>query len=215
MPPWSYLCSPQAPPGPGERPLGPEAASVVQGLVSINLGPEGLGSGGQSPGVPVSAPHRARGTGSGVGPHSCVGKAGGVLCSAVSVDCGSFEVLVGGEWIGFSRLYVPWTVGASDPCLQICGYIRSPLPLCEDGAERGSGTGTARTSLLSLPALVCFVTNSAPLPSAFLTTLPVSVLILVHHVSRTTQHAVFRARRPPQRVLKAIRLAACVGTVSR
>lgn len=195
LPPWSFLQSPSAPPGSGERPPGPEAASVVQGLVSVTLGPEGLGSGGRSPGAPVSPPRCARGAGSGVSPHLRAGRAGGVLqCSAVSVDRGNFEVLVGGEWIGFSRFCVPWTVQASDPCLQICGCIRTPLPLWEDGAERGSGAGALRgppgpaggadvqaiparvSSWSSSPSLLRY--NWAPFPFAFFTTRPVNLLIL-------------------------------------
>lgn len=182
LPPWS----PRAPPGSGERPPGPEAASGVQGLVSVTLGPEGLGSGGRSPGAPVSPPRCAWGAGSGVSPHLRAGRAGRVLqCSAVSMDRGSFEVLVGGEWIGFSRFCVPWAVQASDPCLKIHGCIGTPLLLWEDGAERGSGAGAvrgppgpaggsdvqavpARGSLLGLPPLVCFVTTRLLSPLHFL-----------------------------------------------
>lgn len=147
LPPWSFLRSPRAPPGSGERPPGPEAASVVQGLVSVTLAPEGLGSGGWSPGAPVS-------------PRAVLGVQG--LVSA--------PTFVRAERVGFfSAQRSPWTtavlrcwwevngldsqgsvfLGLCKPVTPVCKYVAaSEPPSCSANMELSAGLAQGRCGAL-------------------------------------------------------------------
>lgn len=81
-------------------------------------------------------------------------------------------------------------LGLWEPVTLVCKYVatsEAPSRFVKMELSAGLAQGwcgallgprEARTSLLSLPPLVCFVTDSAPLPFVVFTTLPVNLLVL-------------------------------------